>query len=63
MKYIKIDNDKWDDLGKVWEVLEYSRPNKDSSAVHLIIEDTVTGDVVSRVVAFHQIEWLEAKDW
>ena len=62
MDYIKIDNDKWDDLNKVWGVVEYSaRPN--STAVNLVLEDTSTGQVVHRVVASHQIEWLEAKDW
>lgn len=62
MQYIKIDNDKWDDIGKVWGVMEYSlRPN--STAVHLVIEDTETGEVQTRVVAENQIEWLEGKSW
>lgn len=62
MKYIRIDNDMWDDAGKVWEVMEYS-PRPNSTAVHLVIEDTSTGKVESRVVPQNQIEWLEAKDW
>lgn len=62
MDYIKIDNDNWADHNKVWGVLEYhTRPN--STAVQLVLEDTVTGEVHSRVVASNQIEWLEAKDW
>jgi hypothetical protein len=62
MDYIKIDNDRWDDHNKVWAVLEYqARPN--STGVHLVLEDTVTGEVHSRVVASNQIEWIEAKDW
>lgn len=62
MQYIKIDNDKWDDAGKVWAVLEYTtRPN--STGVSLLLEDIKTGEVHSRVVADHQIEWLEGKDW
>lgn len=62
MQYLKLDNDRWDDAGKVWAVLEYSnRPN--STAVTLVLEDTVTGEVHTRVVSNNQIEWLEAKDW
>ena len=62
MQYIKLDNDRWDDVGKVWAVLEYStRP--DSTGVTLVLEDTGSGEVTTRVVAQNQIEWLEAKDW
>ena len=62
MQYVKLDNDKWDDAGVVWAVLEYaSRPN--STAVNLVLENVKTGEVHSRVVANHQIEWLEGKDW
>ena len=62
MDYIKINSDYWDDINKVWSVLEYhSRPN--STAVDLVLEDTSTGQTMHRVVASHQIEWLEAKDW
>ena len=62
MQYIKLDNDRWDDAGKVWAVSEYStRP--DSTAVTLVLEDTGSGEVTTRVVAQNQIEWLEAKDW
>lgn len=58
MQYIRLDNDKWDDAGKVWSVITYiSRP--DSTAVTLMLEDTETGERCTRVVANHQIEWLE----
>lgn len=61
MKYIRIDNDKWDDAGKVWYVHEYeSSPN--TTAVKLTIEDTKTGEIERRVVPQNQIEWLEEKD-
>lgn len=61
MKYIRIDNDKWDDAGKVWFVHEYeSSPN--TTAVKLTIEDTETGEIERRVVPQNQIEWLEEKD-
>lgn len=61
MKYIRIDNDKWDDVGKVWYVHEYeSSPN--TTAVKLTIEDTKTGEIERRVVPQNQIEWLEEKD-
>ena len=61
MKYIRIDNDKWDDAGKVWFVHEYtSSPN--TTAVTLTIEDTKTGIIETRVVPQNQIEWVEEKD-
>lgn len=61
MQYIRIDNDKWEDLGKVWYVLEYSN-NPESTGVKLKLEDTVSKEVHTRVVARNQIEWLEEKD-
>ena len=62
MKYIRIDNDKWDDAGKVWYVHEYeSSPN--TTAVKLTIEDTETGEIERRVVPQNQIMWLEDNDW
>lgn len=61
MKYIRIDNDKWDDAGKVWFVHEYeSSPN--TTAVKLTIEDTETGEIERRVVPQNQIMWLEDND-
>ncbi len=62
MRYIKLYNDNWDDLNKVWEVLEY-RPRTGSTAVHLVLEDTLTKNTIHRIVCAHEIEWLEAKDW
>jgi hypothetical protein len=61
MDYCKLDNDKWADCGKIWAVLEYSSSSK-STAVKLVLEDTDTKEVHSRVVARNQIEWLEEKD-
>lgn len=61
MQYIRIDNDKWEDLGKVWYVLEYSN-NPESTGVKLKLEDTVSKEVHTRVVARNEIEWLEEKD-
>lgn len=61
MKYIRIDNDNWEDVGKVWFVHEYaSSPN--TTAVKLTLKDTQTGEVHSRVVPQNQITWLEEKD-
>lgn len=62
MDYIKIDNDKWDDLEKVWSVISYTT-RQGSTAVDLVLEDTTTKEVVHRVVSSNEIEWLEAKDW
>ena len=62
MDYIKIDNDNWDDHNKVWAVLEY-HTTPGSTAVRFVLEDTQTKETHERVVASHQIKWLEAKDW
>ena len=62
MHYIKIDNDMWDDLNKVWSVVEYHFVEC-STAVKLILEDPDTKEVICRTVSSNQIEWLEAKDY
>jgi hypothetical protein len=62
MQYIKINNDMWADVGKIWFVHEYTI-RENTTAVTLTIEDTKTGEVETRVVPHNQIEWLEAKDW
>lgn len=36
--YITLDNDKWEDLGKKYFVLEYNR-RANSTAVDLVLED------------------------
>jgi hypothetical protein len=52
-----INNDKWEDVNKVYFVHSLkSRPN--STGVTLNLEDE-DGNISERVVAFHQIEWVE----
>jgi hypothetical protein len=52
-----INNDKWEDVDKVYFVHSLqSRPN--STGVALSLEDE-NGNIHERVVAFHQIEWIE----
>ena len=60
--YIRFDNDKWDDMGKVYRLIEYSN-QPETTCVRVVIEDTVTKKVECRYVARNQIEFLEAKDW
>ena len=62
MDYIKLNDDNLNDRNKVWLVLEYHN-NHNSTSVSLVLEDTDTKEVIHKVVAHHQIEWLEAKDW
>jgi hypothetical protein len=62
MDYIRIDNDMWADHGMVYTVLEYSKPLTSSSAVHLVLENRETKEITRRVVAEHQIEWIDEKD-
>lgn len=61
MRYITIDNDKWEDLGVVWGVVEFTN-RTGSTAVDLVLEDVKTGKIHRRTVAQNQIEWLESKD-
>jgi hypothetical protein len=51
--HITLDNDKWEDVGKKYFVLEWSR-TKDSSAVHLVLEDE-NGNVIQRTEPSSQI--------
>ena len=60
--YIKIDNDKWDDVGKIYKVLSYHRRDPNSTAVELKLEQE-DGTIVERVEAIHAIEWIEDGDW
>ena len=52
----KLDTDKWDDIGETYTVISsYRRPN--STAVELLLEKD--GTQISKVVAIHQIEWID----
>jgi hypothetical protein len=61
-RYIKIDSDDWQDVGKIYKVVEYFRRNNESTAVELKLE-LQDGQVVDRVVPYHWIEWIEDGDW
>jgi hypothetical protein len=53
----RIDSDSWEDAGKTYFVHSLkSRPN--STGVTLNLEDE-DGNIFERVVASHQIEWVE----
>lgn len=55
--HCRIDNDKWEDTGKVYFV--HSSINRaNSTAVELTLEDE-HGNIHTRVVANHQIEWID----
>lgn len=53
----KLDTDMWDDVGVVYFVHSYNR-RENSTAVELELE-APNGTMSTRVVAFHQIEWIE----
>jgi len=56
MNSIRIHNDLWDDLDKVYQVISW-QTTPDSTGVKLTLQH---GDISSeRVVAIHQIEWIE----
>jgi hypothetical protein len=53
----RINSDSWEDAGKVYFVHSLkSRPN--STGVTLNLEDE-DGNIFERVVASHQIEWVD----
>jgi hypothetical protein len=53
----RIDNDKWQHAGKIYFV-HVVKTRKNSTAVELTLEDD-DGNIITEVVASHQIEWLE----
>jgi hypothetical protein len=59
MKYIQIENDKWEDLNRTYRVLEYVREDlpKDTSRVDLTLQKE-DGTIDFRTVAYHQIKWI-----
>lgn len=58
--YIKIDEDKFQDAGKIYKVLSYFRRDN-STAVELELE--FNGRTMKRVVPIHAIEWIEDGNW
>lgn len=59
--YIKIDNDKWDDHGKIYRLISYYK-HGDSTGIHVELE-CPNGAIEKRVVPEYQIEWIEDGDW
>lgn len=56
----RLDTDKWDDTGVEYIVHSYSRRGS-STGVTLELE-TPEGKMITKVVASHQIEWIEDED-
>lgn len=54
----RLDTDMWDDAGTVYIVHSYNRHAEDSTAVTLELE-TEYGYLLTKVVASHQIEWID----
>jgi len=59
--YIRINSDDWEDVGKLYKVLEYFRRDPDSTAVELTLEHN--NEKINKVVPYHWIEWIEDGDW
>jgi hypothetical protein len=58
--YIRINSDEWQDVNKIYKVLEQFRRG-DSSAVELTLE--YKEEVIKRVVPYHWIDWIPDEDW
>ncbi len=53
----RIDSDSWEDAGKTYFVHAFNN-RVNSTAVTLVLEDD-DGNIHKRVVASHQIVWVE----
>lgn len=56
----KLNTDNWDDVNVVYTVHSYSR-REASTGVMLNLESP-DGDIVTRTVPIHEIEWIEDED-
>ncbi len=56
----RLDTDKWEDAGVEYIVHSYNR-RENSTAVTLELE-APDGTISTKVVASHQIEWIEDED-
>lgn len=59
--YIKIWSDKWDDVGKIYRVLSYYKPDN-TTACQVELQHQ-SGKIEQRVIPFHEIEWISDGDW
>ena len=60
-RYITIDSDEWEDAGRVYRVIEYSRLNH-TNGVELTLEHE-GGQLHRRVVPYYSIRWVEGNDY
>jgi hypothetical protein len=60
-KYITIDSDEWEDAGKIYRVVQYTRSDNTNS-VELTLEHE-GGQLYQRVVPYYSIKWVEGKDY
>ena len=58
MDYIMLNTDEWEDVGKKYHLISLQR-REGSTATELVLEHD--GVQSRRVVAYHQIEFVEEK--
>lgn len=56
MQYIMINNDMWDDIGKVFRVVEMSF-NPESTGISFKLEHD--GITTLRTIPTNQVEWID----
>jgi len=56
MDYVVLNTDRWEDAGKKYRLISLHR-REGSTATELVVE--YEGVQTSRVVAYHQIEFIE----
>lgn len=56
----RLDTDKWEDAGVEYIVHSYNR--KDNSTAAILELEAPDGTMLTKVVAFHQIDWIDDED-
>lgn len=59
MDYIRIMNDSWNDLGKIYKVISYeSFPN--TTGAKFVLE--YNNQIITRTICSHEVRWLDSND-
>jgi len=56
MKQIRIDNDNWEDSGKIWNVVEYQNFTNSSRVRFVLMNDK--GEEEIKILPLNQIKWI-----
>lgn len=60
MMRCRLDTDKWEDAGVEYIVHSYNR--RENSTAAILELEAPDGTMLTKVVAFHQIDWIDDED-